>query len=355
MKKLGIFLLLVAAAGCGNTSSNTGNTGNSHPGVTGGSQTIAGDPKAVVAEINGQSITMADVNEEVSSQMTRIQSEVFDTQKQGLNKIIEDRLLSAEAKKRGIEVTELIKLEVTDKVGDISEQELKDFYEQNKARVVGKSFEDVKGPIKQTLTQRKAMVYRKNFMDRLMSEAKVAIFLKRPVIEVSADDDPSKGPKDAPITIIEFTDYQCPFCSRVRPTVSELVGIYGNKVQYVLRDFPLEFHPNATKAAEAATCAGDQDKYWEYSDILWMNQKSLEVPNLKKYAANVSLDQKKFDECLDSGKYTAEVQKDLEAGKKVGVSGTPTFFINGQMISGAQPKEAFQEIIDQALKEKGKS
>jgi protein-disulfide isomerase len=258
--------------------------------------------------------------------------------------------LEKEAKKRGITVDQLLKAEVTDKVGEIPDKEIEDFYIQNKDRLAGHTLEELKAPIRQQMFARKSSIYRTNFVDRLKSAADIKILMEPPRVEVSIDDDPMKGDKNAAVTIIEFTDYQCPFCGRARPTVKQLISDYGNKIHYVLRDFPLDFHPYAKKAAEAADCAGDQGKYWDYSDLLWQNQRALEVSDLKKYAGQLKLDQKKFDTCLDSGQFTAEVSKDQADGLKAGVNGTPTFFINGQMLSGALPIDKFKEVIDEELK-----
>jgi len=164
------------------------------------------------------------------------------------------------------------------------------------------------------------------------------------------DDDPVLGKADAPITLIEFTDYQCPFCGRVRQTVSQILEEYKGKVRYVIRDFPLSFHKDALKAHEGAHCAADQGKYWEMNKKLFADQSKIQVEDLKKYAAEIKLDAKKFADCLDSGKYTEKVRKSQEYGEKIGVSGTPAFFINGRMISGARPFEAFKEIIDDELR-----
>jgi protein-disulfide isomerase len=160
------------------------------------------------------------------------------------------------------------------------------------------------------------------------------------------------GPKNAPITIIEFTDYECPFCGRVRPTITQIMDKYKGKVRYVLRDYPLPFHGNAKKASEAAHCAGDQKKYWEMNKLLFQNQKTLGVGELKKYAKDIGLNTGKFDKCLDSGKYTKKVDENQAYGSKVGVNGTPAFFINGIVLSGAQPVGAFTEIIDAELADK---
>jgi len=167
--------------------------------------------------------------------------------------------------------------------------------------------------------------------------------------QVSVDDDPVKGPSDAKVTIVEFSEFQCPFCARVQPTVNQILEEYGDDVRIVYRDFPLSFHQYAQKAAEAAECADDQGKFWEYHDKLFENQQALDTSNLKQYAKDLGLDSAQFDSCLDSGKYELEVKKDFQDGQSYGVSGTPTFFINGIKVVGAQPFSTFKQVIDSEL------
>jgi protein-disulfide isomerase len=170
-------------------------------------------------------------------------------------------------------------------------------------------------------------------------------------VEVSADDDPARGPKDAPVTMIEFADFQCPYCGRFHAqTLPLILKEYGDKVRIVYRDFPLSsIHPYAEKAAEAGECAHEQGKFWEYHDVLYLNQTALDRASLGRYAQNAGLDTAKFDSCLDSGKYASEVASDLRDGTAAGVQGTPAFFVNGQPISGAQPYNVFKSAIDAAL------
>jgi protein-disulfide isomerase len=185
-----------------------------------------------------------------------------------------------------------------------------------------------------------------------------------PVVAASSDDDPFLGPADAPVTIIEFSDFQCPFCLRFwNETLPQIKEEYQGKVRFVYRDFPLvSIHEWAQKAAEAAECADDQKMFWEYHDLIFGNQDALseqlnaegldEVQaTFKSYAADLGLDAAAFDDCLDSGKYTSEVQKDVQDGQSYGVTGTPAFFINGQLVSGAQPFANFETVIDAALEE----
>jgi protein-disulfide isomerase len=179
--------------------------------------------------------------------------------------------------------------------------------------------------------------------------------------KVSVADNPSLGKADAPITVIEFSDYQCPFCQRfVRNTLPALKTNYidTGKVHYVFRDFPLAMHRQARKAAEAAHCAGEQGKYWEMHDVLFNNQQALAVEDLKEHASSLDLESTAFDNCLAQGKYAAEIDKDFADGSAAGVTGTPSFFIGktepngtieGTLIRGAQPITAFRQVIDGLL------
>ena len=172
------------------------------------------------------------------------------------------------------------------------------------------------------------------------------------IVGVSVDDDAMKGDANAPVTIIEFSDYECPFCGRhFSDTLPQIIEEYVDtgKVNIVFRDFPLGFHDKAQKAAEAAECAGEQDMYWEMHDKLFENQGDLSVDSLKTYAADVGLDTEVFNECLDSGAMAEEVKKDMADGESYGVSGTPANFINGRFVSGAQPFSVFKQIIEEEL------
>ncbi len=169
--------------------------------------------------------------------------------------------------------------------------------------------------------------------------------------DISTDDDPALGPTDAQVTIIEFSDYQCPFCKRyVDETLPLILDTYGDRIRYVFRDFPIEqLHPQAMLAAQAAQCAFEQGKFWEYHDMLFQNQGALDTKNLKEYAVKLGLDQATFDGCLDSGEYFQEVQEDFDDALTHGVTGTPTFFINGHKFVGTQSFATLQIIIEQEL------
>jgi len=168
---------------------------------------------------------------------------------------------------------------------------------------------------------------------------------------VVTNDDPAHGSAGAPVTIVEFGDFECPFCRQAFPIVRQLLAESGDQVYLIYRDFPLrDIHPHAQKAAEAAECAADQGKFWAYHDRLFQNQEALTVSDLKRYARQVGLDANVFDQCLDSGRQAAEVEEDFQAGLAAGVQGTPTFFVNGQRIAGVLPLEVWRQIINELVK-----
>jgi protein-disulfide isomerase len=209
----------------------------------------------------------------------------------------------------------------------------------------------VKPEIVKMLTEQTKREKAQALFTDLKTKADMQTMLPEKRVEVEAVG-PAKGPEGAPVTIVEFSDFQCPFCGKAKTTVDEVMKSYEGKVRLVFRQFPLSFHENAPKAAEAAACAADQNKFWEYHDKLFANQQALKVDDLKKHAADLGLDAARFNECLDSGKKAELVKKDQDAGAKVGVTGTPAFFINGIALSGAVPAEEFKSIIDAELKKK---
>lgn len=164
-------------------------------------------------------------------------------------------------------------------------------------------------------------------------------------------DDPVKGNSGAKVTIVEFSDFECPFCGRAQQTLKQIEEAYKDQVRFVFKQFPLPFHTNAPNAALASLCAQDQGKFWEYHDKLFANQTALSPQDLKKYAQELGLNAGEFSACLENKKYQAQVDQDMKDGQTAGVGGTPAFFINGRLVSGAQPFENFKTIIEEELKE----
>jgi protein-disulfide isomerase len=176
-------------------------------------------------------------------------------------------------------------------------------------------------------------------------------------VTIDVGDNPAKGPADAKVTIVEFSDFQCPYCARfVQETMPQILSNYGDKIRFVFMNFPLsQIHENAEKAAEAGECANEQGAFWQFHDIMFQNQSALTVDNLKSYAAQLNLDTAKFNECLDSGKMADPVAADMAVAEKAAQDagltrfGTPAFFINGNNLAGAQPYDVFKVAIDAAL------
>jgi len=319
---------------------------------------LAGTPTKdgdVVALVGDQSITRAELTEAAAAQLQKLRQQEYEILKQTLDRIVEDHLLEAAAKKEGKSLDQYLQDHIDSKVKDPTEDEIKQTYEKYKSKLRGQTLEQAKPRIVDFLKRQQAQRLYEDLIAALKKDTKVQVLLEPPRIDVSADDDPAEGPADAPVTIVAFSDYQCPFCGRAERTMARVMETYKGKVRYVFRDFPLGFHQHAMDAAQAAGCVyelGGNDKYWAYHDKLFQNQHSLDKDSLVKFAGEVGVDQAKFKECLESGRRQAEVEKDIEAGKRAGVTGTPAFFVNGRMISGAQPYETFQEVIDDELARK---
>jgi protein-disulfide isomerase len=171
-----------------------------------------------------------------------------------------------------------------------------------------------------------------------------------PVQKIEVGSAPVKGPANAPVTIVEYSDFECPFCGRVLPTLKQIEDEYKGKVRIAFKHQPLPFHPNAKPAAAAAMAAHEQGKFWEMHDKLFANQRALDRASLEKYAQELGLDMGKFKAALDSNKYASQIEADSSEGMRVGANGTPTFFINGRTVVGAQPFDSFKRVIDEELK-----
>lgn len=309
----------------------------------------ADDKAAVLATVDGKNITEADIANAIAGQMTQINNQIYTAKKRALDALIAEQLLDQEAKKLGISREQLLQQEVNAKVQPPTDAEIQQAYDSVKARLQNKTLDEVKPQITQQLQAGKLQQRQQAYIQSLRKGASITMALKPPVVNIALDGAPVRGNPNAPVTVVEFSDFQCPFCARAHTTLVQVRETYKDQIKIVYKDFPLPIHPNAPKAAEASRCAREQDKYWEYHDILFANYSALEVANLKKYAADLKLDTAKFDACLDSGKYAQAVSKDTAEGTRAGVSGTPAFFINGRFLSGAQPFSAFQEAIDDAL------
>jgi protein-disulfide isomerase len=309
-----------------------------------------GDLPAVVATVQEQPISAAELTAAARSDLLRLEMERYNIMKQKLEELIAKRLMELEARQRGVSVQQLEQEEVIAKTAPVSTEQVKAFYEANKNRI-RQPLEQAEPRIEAYLQQQERLKQQQAFLRDLRQRYPVTIALAAPTVHVTADDDPFMGPADAPVTIIEFSDFQCPYCRRVQPILQQVLKDYHGTVKLVFRDFPLRnIHPQAQKAAEAAQCAAEQQQFWAYHDKLFATTQ-LEEPALKQYAQELGLDMQRFEPCVTSGKYAQEVERDLQDGLNAGVSATPSFFVNGQPLSGAVPYERFKELVDSALEE----
>ena len=331
-------------------------------GASAGKGSIAIDPATKVAEVDGQSITYGELqnDKEMGPKLRQLEvkalTELYDRRRGLIDEMISKRLLENEAKSKGKTLEQWFQSDYVNTVPDVSDEEAKAFFEEHKAQMPqGQSFDDLKPRIKQFAKQQKLRDGMSKMLEQLKEKHHAQVALEAPDlprIEVEAKG-PARGPANAPVTVVEFSDFQCPFCGREYPVIERLMKEYDGKVRLVFRNYPLDFHPFAEKAAEAGACAAEQGKFWELHDKMFTNQQRLTVDDLKGYAKAVGVDASKFDQCLDSGAKRGQVDDDQKAGNEAGVNGTPAFFINGIFINGAQPYEQIKQTVDRELRKKG--
>jgi protein-disulfide isomerase len=311
-------------------------------GATAGAETVA-----VVA---GTAITASELEEALAAELRALEIQRHQLLEAGLDRLIEERLLTAESTARGASIEEL--LAAGSETTAVTDAEVDAWYEQNAARV-GQPKEAIFERIREFLGQQRQLQARETLIATLRSKYEVDRRLEPLRFEVATGEAPAKGPQAAAVTLVEFSDFQCPACRSVAPAIQQIQDNYGDRVRVVFRQFPLRsIHPQAQKAAEAALCASDQGRFWEMHDALFANQGQLGVDQLKARAAELELDTARFDRCLDSNAQQAKVDADLEAGRQLGVGSTPSLFINGRPLTLMQSPalvDQIASIIDDEL------
>jgi protein-disulfide isomerase len=315
-------------------------------------------PNEVVAIVGSTSITLAQVDEKALQQSTgnfgsvKLAQALFEARRLAIEDLIEDALLKQDAQARKLDPAKVIEQEITAKVADPTDAEVAQWFQQNQARLQGATLDQARLAIKSYLVQQRTLTVRQQYMDGVRSKVVTRIMLDPPRQVIAKADRPAKGPESAPIELIEFSDFQCPYCESAFPTVNQVLNAYGDRIHFIYRHYPLAIHPRARPAAEASQCAAEQGKFWPFHDRLFGDQTRLSDEDFKQGAAQLGLDTAQFNACVDSRKYKGEIDVDIRAGDEAGVSGTPAFYINGRMLSGAQPFEAFKRIIDEELNSK---
>jgi protein-disulfide isomerase len=310
------------------------------------------DGGLVVATIDGVAITRDELDRDLIVKLNQLEDEMYEVRQERLEALIGSRLLASEAKRRGVAVDALVKEEINGKIPAVTDQEIGQFYQANRAQIPGDEV-SVRPRIRAYLEEQRREERREAFIGSLRKTASVDVRLERPAMRrasIETTGAPAKGPAAAKVTIVEFSDFHCPYCRGVQPTLNELLAKYGDRVRLVFRHFPVDtLHPAARRASEAAWCAQQQDKFWQYHDRLYLVGNDASPGTLSRLATEAGLDAKKFADCTAGKDASVAVEHDIDAARSLGLNGTPTFFINGRPFVGRQPIESFSRVIDEEL------
>ena len=341
--------VLGALVGAITTLFLVGLAGRRSPGGTGPDQVARAE---VLARVAGDDITRAEVEENAGGQLSQLRQQIFDITDQSLARTIDGKLLDLAAEKRGLDREAFLAAVIDSNPPEPAAAQVDSVYEEFRDRINAPK-DSVAPQIQAFLVNQARRARFDSLLASLRDEYEVVNLLEPPRTDVAAAG-PAQGPEDAPVTIVEFSDFECPFCKRIHPTLKQVMDAYDGKVRLVYRQLPLtSLHPNAQKAAEASLCAHDQGKFWAMHDAMFESSGGLAVASLKATAADIGLDTAEFARCLDSGEKADEVATDLAAARELGLSGTPALFINGRYLSGAQPYETIARVVDDELRRAG--
>jgi protein-disulfide isomerase len=336
----GIASLWVVLVGCGSAQSSAG------------AQTPAPGATDTVAIVNGVAITRGDLDASIAPELAKLEEQAHQMRRSQLDEMIATRLIEAEAKKLGVSRDAYEKAEILDKASAPTEGEIAAFVQANRARIPGDPAA-LMPQIRQYLSEQRVTARRDALVTELRAKSKVEVLLKAPAAFRATLDltgTPERGASDAKVTIVEFSDFHCPFCKRVQPTLTQLLAKYPNDVKLVYKHMPLDqLHPQARRAAEASWCAQQQGKFWQYHDALYSGAPDGSEQNLTAVAGRVGLDGGQYQQCMAAGEAAKVVQAHVEEGARYGVSGTPGFFVNGRFVNGAVPLETFVQLVEEEL------
>jgi protein-disulfide isomerase len=310
-------------------------------------------PGTPAAKVGDQVIPYAALEAAVGSELTKIEAQRHALLEDKLEQLIAERLLTQEARRRGIAVEALLQAEVDAKAAATTEAEVTAFITANRSRLPWGDEPELRRKVAEHLRAQRVTERWHVFVHALRTQGGVEVYLEPPSgarFPVTAGRGFVRGHPAAPVTIVEFTDFHCPFCKSVTATLAQLLARYPGQVKLVFRDYPIvALHPDAPKAHEAARCAGDQGKFWEYHDLLFDGVPRQTPADLSNHARALGLDVPRFAQCLESGRQQTQVSRDVEEGASLGVEATPTFFINGRRLVGAVPLSVFERIVDREL------
>lgn len=315
--------------------------------------TTHSDKGKPLATLNGDSIYEDQLQPQVRNELEKLDQQETTLKAKAIESLIVQRIVEAKAKEKGETVGQFLEAEVDSKVADPTDAEVNAYYLARQDQI-NQPLDEVRDQLRQALKnamiQQAHQAYAKDLLAEGEQSGNIVILFHQPLVDVSFDPARVRGNSNTPVMIVEFADFSCPYCKKAEASLKEVLAKYPDKVSLSFRDYPLrDIHPEAEIAAEAARCAGEQGRFWEYHDLLYGGTDHHDRDNLVLDARVLQLDEKRFESCLDSGKYKAQIDKDLEDGAKAGVIGTPGFFVDGVFLDGAQPPAAFDRIIDEEL------
>lgn len=306
-------------------------------------------PETVVARVNDKEIAQKEVDDSIAAQLYPLQQQLYAIRKAALENLVTRKILESEAAGRGISVEELRK-QLTQGEIKVTGAQVEEAYKQNASFFASMSPDEARERLRLDLENQARMKNYRAGLEALRKKWTISIDLSPPVFVTELDDgiSPAKGSGNPRVTIVEFSDFECPFCNQVQGTLKQIIESYARDVRLVFKHLPLEGHRNSFPAARAAYCAAEQDRFWQFHDALF-SVRDLSPPALEKIATDLGLAPAKFQACLNSEQSRAAVVKDLEAAKLLRIDSTPSFIVNGKLIKGALSFADFQKIIEQEL------
>lgn len=308
---------------------------------------------SIVASVGGTTITKNELEGPLSAQIYKLNRQIFNVKKERLDQLVQERLIELDAYEKGL-TPEVLTYRIMMDGTEVSDEEVEAYYSANTEdfKAWTGSVEELKKRIHKYLYDMKTTEKVDAYVKPLKRKYQVHTYLAAPPLPFTTIDEgnsPSSGPADAPVTVVEYSDYMCPACRKAHDVVEKIRSKYTGRVRWIFKNYLLDKHHDVSFMAQAAHCAGEQGRFWEFQDILFRSGKNVDISSIKKYGRILELDAGSFENCIDSGRYLPVIEKDKKEGRKSGVSSTPTFIINGQISPGYLSFEAFSELIEKEL------
>lgn len=311
-----------------------------------GTSTAASTAADAILEIDGKRFTAEELERKNAAAVFQARNALFDAQRKGADEFIDEYLLTREAREKNVTVEQLLeRYAYADLAKDPSDEALRVYYD---GIDTAEPYDVVRDKIRDLVRQRRMAKAKAAYIQSLRKRAAIAVRLPTPRAAITVGDAPVRGMAAARVTIIEYADYECPYCQQIQPVVERIEKEYNGKIAFAFKDVPLPMHANAQKAAEAAHCAGAQGKFWQYHDLLF-STRQYGAPHLKEHARALELDQASFDRCLASGAQAERIKAYVAEAQSIGLPGTPGFFINGRFLNGAIDYQVFRQAIEEEL------